>query len=166
MSNKSGTIKGHRFHGDPARFEEIANYISNHFGRDVRYIADVAGGQGMLSRFLNKQGYETEVIDPRGWTLAGVPNRPEEYQASMADYYDLVIGLHPDEALRPVAESAKVRPILVVPCCNFWDRNQKLGRDALLSEMEGYFRQNNIPFVQVVFNFKGPNNIGFVTGKI
>lgn len=162
MSSKSGSIRGHRFHGDPIRFEAIANFVRDHFGRDVRYIADVAGGQGMLSRFLNKQGYEAEVIDPRGWTLTGVNSRPEEYDVSMADYYDLIIGLHPDEALRPVVESAKVRPVIVVPCCNFWDRSQKLGRDALLAEFENYFRQNRISFEKVTFDFEGPNNIGLV----
>lgn len=162
MSSKGGRIRGHKFHGDPARFEVVADYISDQFGRDVRYIADVAGGQGMLSRCLNKAGYEAEVIDPRGWTLTGVASRPEEYQASMADYYDLIVGLHPDQALRPVVESAKTRPILVVPCCNFWDRSRKLGRDLLLTEIEAYLAQNKIPFERVVFGFEGPNNIGLV----
>jgi hypothetical protein len=36
------------------------------------YVADVAGGQGMLTRILRKRfGFETEVIDPRGWALKG-----------------------------------------------------------------------------------------------
>lgn len=164
MVNRSRTIRGHRFHGDPARFEAIAEYIRVHSGHGVHYIADVAGGQGMLSRFLNKRGDEAEVIDPRGYTLTGVASRPEKYEVSMADYYDFIIGLHPDEALRPVVESAKTRPILVVPCCNFWDRTQKLGRNALLSEIESFFRENNIPFRRIEFDFKGPNNIGYLAG--
>lgn len=164
MSNKSGVIKGHKFHGDPSRFEAIANYVSSHFGSDVCYVADVAGGQGMLSRFLNKRGYEAEVIDPRGYTLTGVASRPEPYDAHMADYYDLVIGLHPDQALRPVVESARVRPILVVPCCNFWDRSQKLGRDALLSEIEGFFKKSGTRYERVTFDFEGPNNVGYIAG--
>jgi hypothetical protein len=36
-------------------------------------------------------------------------SRPEEYRADMAGYYDVVIGLHPDEALREVVSSAQVR---------------------------------------------------------
>ena len=153
----------HKFHGDAARFEVIADYISDHFKNNVKFMADVAGGQGMLSRELNKKGYKAEVIDPRGYVMVGVDNRDEEYSADMADYYDLVVGLHPDEALRPVVESARVRPILVVPCCNFWDRTEKLGRDALLEEIENYFKSNVIKYEKVVFNFKGPQNIGFVT---
>lgn len=95
--------------------------------------------------------------------MVGVNSRPEEYDADMADYYDLIVGLHPDEALKPVVESAKVRPILVIPCCNFWDRSQKLGRDALVAEIEAYFRKEGIRFEKVTFNFKGPQNIGFLT---
>ena len=97
--------------------------------------------------------------------MVGVPNRKEEYSVDMADYYDLVVGLHPDEALLPVVESAEVRPIVVVPCCNFWDRSRKLGRDALLEEIETYLRDNDINFERVVFDFKGPNNIGVLTGN-
>ena len=151
-----------RFHGSPERFEIVADFISTHYA-DVKYVADVAGGQGMLSRALNKQGFEAEVVDPRGWTIVGVNNRPEEYSSEMADYYDLIIGLHPDEALRPVVESAKVRPILVVPCCNFWDKTQKLGRNALLDEIESYLNQNNVVYKRVVLNFKGPQNIAIRT---
>jgi len=153
----------HKFHGDAARFEVIADYIANHFGKNVRFVGDIAGGQGMLARLLNKRGYETEVVDPRGWTMVGVANRQEEYSADMADYYDLVVGIHPDEAIKPVVQSAKVRPILVIPCCNFWDKSKKLGRNALLDEIEEYLRSNGVKYERVTFNFKGPQNIGFVT---
>ena len=65
----------------------------------------------MLSRILNKKyNYQAEVIDPRHYQVVGVQNRQCEYVSDMASYYDLVIGLHPDEAVREVVESAKVRP--------------------------------------------------------
>lgn len=153
----------HRFHGDPTRFEAVANYVTTNFSGKTKYIADVAGGQGMLARQLNKRGFEAEVIDPRGWTLVGTKNRQEEYKSDMADYYDLVVGLHPDEALRDVVESALTRSTVVIPCCNFWTRGEKLGRNALLDEIENYYRQNNVKFERVTFDFKGPKNIGFVT---
>src|SRR6185295_10519111 len=122
----------HRFHGDPTRFQVIADFIADRYWRDVRYIADVAGGQGLLARILSKQyNYECEVIDPRGWVLKGVQNRQAEYLASMATYYDLIVGLHCDEALREVASSALVRPVVLVPCCNFWSE-EKLGTQELL----------------------------------
>ena len=153
----------HRFHGDPKRFEVIASYIEARFGSTVRYLADVAGGQGMLSRILCKKfNYDSEVVDPRGWTLKGVPNRPVEFDASMADYYDLIIGLHADEATRPVAQAALYRPVILVPCCNFWSE-EKLGRDELLDAIEEYYRCHKVSFERVEFAFKGPKNIGIVS---
>ena len=153
----------HRFHGDPTRFAVVAAYIQKRFGTTVRHLADVAGGQGMLCRLLRKKyNYDCEVVDPRGWTLQGVPNRPVEFDPSMADYYDLIISLHADEATRPVAQAALLRPVLLVPCCNFWSE-EKLGRDELLEAIEDYYHHNHVACERVAFSFKGPKNIGIVS---
>ena len=70
----------HRFHGDPRRFDVLAAFVNDRWGTGVHYIADVAGGQGMLSRILRKKyNYDSEVVDPRGYVLKGVPNRAEEF---------------------------------------------------------------------------------------
>ena len=75
--------------GDEARFEEVARFVYERFGNSVHYIADVAGGQGMLSRILNKKyNYQAEVIDPRHYQVVGVQNRQCEYVSDMASYYD------------------------------------------------------------------------------
>lgn len=163
MSTKSGSYKGHKFHGDPQRFEVLADFISERFGRNIKYIADVAGGQGMLCRVLNKHNYQAEVVDPRGWALKGVSNRPEEYNAEMASYYDLIVGLHPDEATKEIAKSTKIRPTILIPCCNFWDRSQVLGTKALLAEIEKYYQQEKIRYEKVIFDFAEPKNVGFIT---
>ncbi len=157
MSNR------HRFHGDPTRFEVVAEFIYDRYFRDVEYIADVAGGQGMLCRILNtKYNYTCEVIDPRGWTLRGVDNHEEEMDVSLARYYDLIVGLHPDEATRPVAQAARIRPTVLIPCCNFWSE-EKLGRDELVEAIEHYYRKVGVRYERVTFNFKGPKNIGIVS---
>ena len=153
----------HQLHGSPQRFDVIAAFIDGYFGNSIRYIADVAGGQGMLSKLLNKRyGYEAEVIDPRGWRIKGVPGQEKEFAPSMADYYDLIVGLHPDEATRPVAEAALIRPTLIVPCCNFWSE-EKLGRDELVEAIEDFYRQHQIDFQRIVFPFDGPKNIGLLS---
>jgi hypothetical protein len=166
MSTLGGRAGGHNFHGAPERFEVVARFIYERFGRKTKYVADVAGGQGMLTRILRKKyNYEAEVVDPRGWTLVGVPNRKEEYSSVMADFYDLIVGLHPDQATRAVAESAKVRPTILIPCCNFWDNTKKLGREGLLSEIEKYYTENGITYERVVFDFASSKNVGLVTIK-
>jgi hypothetical protein len=152
----------HRVHGDPKRFEVLADYIAERYGNAVRYIADVAGGQGMLSRQLAKLNYEPEVVDPRGWVIRGVSSRPEEFDPRIADYYDLIVGLHPDEATRAVAEAALVRPTILIPCCNFWSQ-ATLGRDELLDAIEQYYADHGVTFDRVVFDFRGPKNIGIVS---
>lgn len=152
--------------GDDSRFEEVANFVHKRFGNSIKYIADVAGGQGMLSRILNKKyNYDAEVIDPRHYQVVGVSNRECEYKSDMAGFYDLIIGLHPDEAIRDVVESAKTRPVLVVPCCNFWDRTKKLGTKEMVIEITKWLDENKIKYEIITFNFKGPKNIGILTYK-
>ncbi len=153
----------HRFYGDANRFEVVADFIAERYWQRVRHIADVAGGQGMLARILTKKYHFTcEVIDPRGWVLKGIRFRAEEFHASLASYYDLIVGLHCDEALREVAASALLRPVVLVPCCNFWS-DQKLGHFELLAAIEEYYHENAVTFEQVTFDFKGPKNIGLVS---
>lgn len=164
MSTKSGKIRGHRFHGDPGRFEAVADFVGKRFSGKVKFIADVAGGQGMLARFLNKKyNFKTDVIDPRGYTLVGVQSRKEEYRADMASYYDLIVGIHPDEALKDVVNSALIRPVVVIPCCNFWSKEEKLGRDALLAKIEEFYKNHEVKYERVIFPFQGPKNIGLVS---
>jgi hypothetical protein len=158
-----GRKSQHEFHGAPHRFDVMAMFISEYFGSRVQYIADVAGGQGMLSRLLNKRyNYDAEVIDPRGRRIKGVPGREEEFAPAMADYYDVVVGLHPDEATRALAEAARERPVLIVPCCNFWSE-EKLGRDELVEAIEQFYRENSIAFDRIIFPFRGPKNIGILS---
>jgi hypothetical protein len=152
----------HRFHGDPARFEVVARFIADRFP-GARYVADVAGGQGMLTRILRKRfGLEAEVIDPRGWALKGVPARAELYTPEMADYYDLVVGLHPDQALRSVVESAGNVAVLVVPCCNFWVRDRRLARDELIHEISEFHHSLGGISERVALEFSGPANQGLI----
>lgn len=164
MSTKQGIVGRHKFHGDANRFQVIADFIAENYSGKVRRIADVAGGQGMLARILvKKYNFEVEVIDPRGFTLVGVNNRPEEYRADMADFYDLIVGLHLDEALREVVNSALVRPVVLIPCCNFWSQTETLGRDALIAKIEEFNHTHDVRFRKVVFDFDGPKNIGLVS---
>lgn len=153
----------HRFHGDPDRFKILAEYVGERFGNSITYIADVAGGQGMLSRLLNKKyNYICDVIDPRGWTIKGISSLKQEFDASAAEYYDLIVGLHPDEALHAMTKAAMVRPTILIPCCNFWSE-EKLGREELLQAIELFYSQNKVGYERVRFSFNGPKNLGFVT---
>lgn len=150
--------------GSEERFEEIARFVYDRFGNSIKYIADVARGQEMLSRILSKKyNYDVEVIDLRHYQIVGVKNRECYYKSDMAGYYDLIIGLHPDGAIRDVVESAKTRQVLVVPCCNFWDKTKKLGTKEMIVEISKWLYENKIKYEIITFKFKGPKNIGILT---
>jgi hypothetical protein len=117
----------------------------------------------MLSRILAKHhNVDSEVIDPRGWVLRGVANRAVAYSAEQAGYYDLIVGLHPDQALRPVVESATEVPVLVIPCCNFWSQGIRLGREALLRSITAHHVGVGGTVEPVTLDFEGPMNRGLV----
>jgi hypothetical protein len=85
-----------------------------------------------------------------------------QYAASMADFYDVIVGLHPDEALRAVVDSARVRPVLVVPCCNFWARDQRLGQADLLAAIRRHHCGLDGGVEDFQLDFRGPKNRGMV----
>jgi hypothetical protein len=116
----------------------------------------------MLARILRKRhNIDCDVVDPRGWVLRGVASRTDDYRADMASYYDVVIGLHPDNALREVVNSAQVRPVVVVPCCNFWSQDTRLGREQLLDAIEKHHAGHGTS-ERVILNFRGPHNRALV----
>jgi len=156
--------KQHLLYGDPRRFDVVADLVMDRFnGKGVEYVADVAGGKGLLTRTLSKRGnFICELIDPRKTVLKGIRHRPEQFQAEMADYYDLLIGLHPDEALREVARAALIRPVVLIPCCNFWDE-QRRGKEELLAAIEDFYRQNSVSFERITLDFKCPKNVAIVS---
>ena len=151
-----------RCHGDARRFDAVVDLIRSRFG-DARYIADVAGGQGVLSRLLTKKMNMTcEVIDPRGHVLKGVDNRAEEFDPAGSDYYDLVVGLHPDQAIRPVVEASVIRPTIVVPCCNFWVP-ERMALDDMLRDIGLWYQQHDVNAELIRLDFAGPYNRCFLT---
>ncbi len=155
--------KQHPVYGDPQRFEVVADFIAERYGNTIHAIADVAGGKGILTRLLTKKkNFACELIDPRRTVLKGIDHRPDQFDPEMADYYDLLVGLHPDGALRELGEAALVRPAVIIPCCNFWDE-QRRGQYELLTAIEDYYRQHSIRFERIELDFKGPKNIAIVS---
>jgi hypothetical protein len=140
-----------------------ARFIYDNFVPGVQYIADVAGGQGLLTRILRKRyQLHSEVIDPRGWVLKGVPARQIRFEPEQALYYDLVVGLHPDQALRSVVEAAVYRPTFVVPCCNYWS-SSRIGLKEMLDQMEAWYHAHDIAAERRILDLETPYRIAFVT---
>lgn len=157
-------MRGHTAHGDPRRFEVMASYIGSKYKGKVTLIADVEGGQGMLARMLKeKYDFICEVIDPRGITVEDVPCIQKEFTTKIAEEYDLIVALHPHDALKEVVWSAQIKPVVLLPCCDFWTEEQNLEGNQLLQKIEKFYVMNTIPFEKVNFNFEGPRNVGLVS---
>lgn len=109
--------------GDRRRFQVFAEFIARQVPDRRARIADVAAGKGALSFALRRLGYENVVpFEPRprkGGHVRRLGMRVGLFEAG-AEPFDVVVGMHPDEATDHVLDAAlRSRGTLsiVVPCC-------------------------------------------------
>ena len=159
--------------GDDKRFEALADFVQRNFPPPLK-IADVAGGQGNLSFILTQRGYVCTVIDPRKTNLSKkerqLSNRKgirfnqirSKFNSEMARDYDLIIGLHPDQATEEICYAAKFKPTIIVPCCKYWNGVENHGSPSLPDTIRKFFRQNRIEWWETLLKMNGKNLI-FIT---
>jgi hypothetical protein len=109
--------------GDSRSFDLFAKVIFSNFPpKKYPKIADVAGGKGGLQTALREKGYNVTTFDKR----KGRRNRPGRFQyqyrwfnENIKDKFNLLVGMHPDEATDVIIlEAAKRKiPFVVCPCC-------------------------------------------------
>lgn len=105
--------------GDSSRFNVFANYIKANF-KEARLIADVAGGKGALQIELRKLGYKVVTYDKRRSRVSrNLCYKHAYFNSRIKDHYDLLVGMHPDEATDIIVTEAIKRniPFCIVPCC-------------------------------------------------
>jgi len=108
--------------GDARRFDVFADFILKH-ARRGDHVADIAGGkQGKLQDALRRRGFKAvTTIDPRRRQIDNHNARAIRslFTPSIADPFDLLVGMHPDDATDMIiVEAARRRvPFIVVPCC-------------------------------------------------
>jgi hypothetical protein len=52
--------------------------------------------------------------------------------------------------------------VLVVPCCNFWSQETKLGRNQLIEQISEFHTSRGGKSERVVLDFRGPKNHGLI----
>ena len=161
--------------GDRRRFEVLADFVQRNFPPPLK-IADVAGGQGNLSLLLAQRGYNCTVIDPRKTNLSKkerqLANRKKihferirsRFSSDMANSYDLIIGLHPDEATEAICCAAHSKPVVLVPCCRYWNGIESHGSPNLAETIRRFFRRNKIDWWETLLKMNGKNLV-FVTNN-
>jgi hypothetical protein len=127
--------------GDTGRFKIFSDFIERNWPNAHR-IADIGGGSGLLSLELAKRGYEPTVFEPANHNsqaamrhaaskqeipLGGLHDidrkrlviRHTEDCGELLGDYDLLVGLHPDEATEIIVRLGLGlrKPFAVVPCC-------------------------------------------------
>jgi hypothetical protein len=102
---------------DKRRFELFARFIVDRFAAPRIY--DVAGGMGRLNQELTLLGREVTTYDRRHKHV-DVRYALREFTLEEPCACDLVVGLHPDDATRPIVAYAARHgvPFAVVPCCS------------------------------------------------
>lgn len=153
--------------GDIHRFQVTASFICHNF-KPCR-VADVAGGSGLLSYFLKENGFEPSVIDTRKntslspkyknliKTKSAIPRIRKSFTNKMVEDFDLIVGLHPDEATESICAAAKQKSIVVIPCCSYWDGIENHGSSNMVETIEKFFTKNGIKYFKTQLPFSGKN---------
>lgn len=106
--------------GDPRRFNVMADAITQRWpDRGVRF-ADVAAGKGYLYAAMYQRGYRNGVCFDKRARKARRPYYEHRwFDRHVRDSFDLLLGMHPDEATDLIiSEAARRRvPFAIVPCC-------------------------------------------------
>lgn len=108
--------------GDRHRFDLFAKLIADHFPNRSARIADIAGGQGWLQLALRERGYNhVTTFDKRKKRKRqrGLVYQYRWFDSRVRDEFDLLAGMHPDEATDVIVVEACRRgiPFVVCPCC-------------------------------------------------
>lgn len=108
--------------GDKRRFDLFASFIQEKLPRGAR-IADVAAGKGTLAFELRRRGFHVVPFEPhprRGGQVRRLNMQVRTFSADLADGFDAVVGMHPDEATDVILDAASRRHgvlAIVCPCC-------------------------------------------------
>lgn len=152
--------------GDSRRFDLFANLIAKQFPDRTLKIADVAGGKGYLAISLKRdQGYKNvEVFDPKRRKIRPrrIKYNKRFFAEDTADGFDLIVGMHPDEATDVIIKTAADNgvPFVVCPCCvkptvsNFWGKHNY---HVWLDYLERYAKSFGFKVQRLLLKMNGKN---------
>jgi len=138
--------------------------------------ADIGGGKGMLAYFLNNSGFQCTVIDPceqplldKYKDLAGkkhtipagatVPRISRAFEKSMAQDFDILIGLHAHGSNMKILEASAEygKGFILLPCCVI-DEPINIQPDIdWFDSLEGYANKLAMKTGRFELNFSGQN---------
>lgn len=150
--------------GDPKRFDVFGKHIAKELPLNKVKIADVAGGKGYLRLSLNEKGFSNvETWDQRSKHIKG-NQRHSLFSYEKAPEYDVVVGMHPDEATDHLILYAGIRRriAIICPCCikpnatAYWGRHNY---SSWLEHLKHLALRYNLDCTQSKMPFIGRNDL-------
>ncbi|MCI0579405.1 MAG: hypothetical protein L0332_34325 [Chloroflexi bacterium] len=143
-------------------------------------VADIGGGKGLLTYLLRESGWDATVIDPENQALlhkhkdiitgkraiipfeANVPRIDGQFEPSMAENFDLLIGLHAHGCNIKIIDAATKynTGFLLLPCCIIDEPLYPVRGISWVESLADYAIQKGHLIDPLRLNFKG-QNIGF-----
>lgn len=104
--------------GDTRRFDLFADFIKSNFP-NCNKVADIAGGKGYLQIALKERGFNVTTFDKRKYKANKINYQYRYFDSTVKENFDLMVGMHPDEATDVIIVEAAKRsiPFAIVPCC-------------------------------------------------
>lgn len=164
------------------RFQLLQEWIIRHF-QPCR-IADVGGGKGLLTFLLNRDGFQSVVIDPDEQPLPkkykdlsqqkhkipdefSVPRITRNFEREMAENFDVLIGLHAHGSNMKIIEAAAEykKDFILMPCCVIGEPITPQPNIDWMDSLEEYANELGIITKRFELNFKG-QNVGFYSFSV
>lgn len=157
--------------GDSRRFDLFAKLISKNFPvRIYPRVADIAGGKGYLQLALKEHGYSKVItFDRRHRQVRRIKRKYAFFSKEIDGDFDLLVGMHPDEATDIIIVEAYRRqiPFCICPCCVMPSAIIYWGKHSYIDWIEHLVREavkRKYGVVQVVLKMTGKNIV--LIGKI
>lgn len=154
------------------RFQFLAYWLVSQY--EPCKVADIGGGKGLLSYILNKNGWESTVIDPFYQELPAkyrdldktryrigeeekVKRITAAFSVEMAEEFDLLIGLHAHGCNMMVIDACKKykKDFMILPCCVIDEPIIKIPGVNWRKSLELYAKNVGLDVKRLNFNFKG-----------
>lgn len=156
------------------RFQLLSEWIGSHYARCR--VADIGGGKGLLTRFLNAAGFQSTVIDPLEQSLPGryreiggrrvrtgkgdaVSRVAVAFRGGMAAGYDLLVGLHAHGSNLAIIDACAEhgKEFVLVPCCLFDEPVIRVPGLDWFDSLESYAREKGFEPLRFELNVRGKN---------
>lgn len=162
------------------RFQLFAQWIIEHY--EPCRVADIGGGKGLLSYFLNQAGFQATVIDPFDQPLPTkykdivtdkrvligseqtVPRITADYEKDMAKDFDLLISLHAHGCNMMIIDGAAEygKKFILLPCCVIDEPIEVQKNVNRFESLDIYAKHLGHDTKRATLNFKGQAEMVYV----